>query len=283
MVRGPAGARVGLTEEKERLEKELSRLSAAFRKESKTAALTPEQLRQSLPANVALVDFLEYTHQQPDPERKGHWKRERRLTAFVVRADRAIVRLDLGAVQPIAAAIDQWRGTLKRVRPIQGENDSAAQLRRLIWQPLEAHLDGAETVLISPDGCLARLPFAALPGKEEGKYLLEEIGLAVVPVLQLLPEMLTESRPPANEKPSLLLLGDADFDAVPGGDGTVGRTAPSPERGSTRREWKRAGPDARSFTIRDARARLLDGRSRWAGATEAELGQQTAVNVTCIL
>ena len=67
--------------------------------------------------------------------------------------------------------------------------------------PLEKHLAGAKIVLISPDGPLCQLPFAALPGKDPDKYLIEEIALAVVPVPQLLPELLgTERKSAANRR-----------------------------------------------------------------------------------
>ena len=45
---------------------------------------------------------------------------------------------------------------------------------------MEEHLGDVTTVLVSPDGDLARFPLAALPGKAAGTYLLEERALAVV-------------------------------------------------------------------------------------------------------
>jgi len=65
-------------------------------------------------------------------------------------------------------------------------------------------------------GPLNQLPFAALPGKKEGTYLLEEVALAIIPVPQMLPELLAKRDPArADTPPSLLALGDVDFEANP--------------------------------------------------------------------
>jgi tetratricopeptide (TPR) repeat protein len=205
-----------LSEEKERLEADLADRSAAFRQQRELARLTPRQLQEALPPDTALVDFLEYTRFSPPAAGKGPWQRERRLAAFVVRPD-SVVQRDLGPAQPIADAVGQWRLTLKRRAPAEGDADPATKLWRLVWEPLEPHLRGAKIVLVSPDGALTRLPFAALPGADPEKYLIEEVGIAVVPVPQFLPELLAPSdKDKAPPGPALLLVGDVDFGATPG-------------------------------------------------------------------
>ena len=208
-----------LTERKEHLEGELARRSAAFRRERAQQATTPGQLQAALPPGTALVDLLEYTHNEPPAEGKGRWRTEARLVAFVVRPDRPIARLDLGPVAPIAAAVDRWRATYGRLTP--REDDSAATLRQRLWAPLELYLEGMPTVLVSPDGDLARLPLAALPGKEPGSYLLEERAIALLPA-QLLPELMK----PADDRPGstegLLVVGDVNYGADPGSANPTG-------------------------------------------------------------
>ncbi len=119
--------------------------------------------------------------------------------------------VDLGPVAPLAEAIDTWRETFGM------SPDGAAAgrlLRKRIWEPLEPSLDKAKLVLVSPDGVLGRLPLAALPGKEQGSYLLEEYRLAMIPVPQLLPALVSELGR-KEHKGGLLLMGDVDYDAEP--------------------------------------------------------------------
>ena len=220
-----------LTERKDLLEEKLTRQSAAFRAARAAAQRTPEQLQAALPRDAALIDVLEYTHSSPPPERKGDLKREPRLIAFVVRPDRPIVRVELGPLAPIQAAIDDWRPILRSPQPApQDEQDGpAARLRRLVWSHLEEHLAGVATVLVSPDGPLGLVPLGALPGKKAGSYLIKDYTLALVPVPRLFGDdesVAADGPKPATahaEAPSLLLVGDIDYGADPGASATAAR------------------------------------------------------------
>jgi tetratricopeptide (TPR) repeat protein len=198
-----------LTQEKEELESRLSGLSRTFREQHRQGDLTPAHLQQVLPADAALVDFLFYTHHDPtQTERSKRW--QRRLSAWVVRPNQAVVRIDLGPAAPLEQAATAWRQALTRRGSAGG---AGRNLHRLLWQPLAKHLGGVKTVLISPDGVLGTVPFAALPGRKEGTYLIEDVALAVVPVPQLLPQMLAPVPKEKRLKPSLLLVGDVNFDS----------------------------------------------------------------------
>lgn len=189
-----------LTDKKERLESELARRSSDFRQLRQQARRSPQQLQQVLPPEVALVDFLEF------------WRsRERHLAAFVVRLNN-LQLLDLGPVEPIEEAFRQWQTTLaRRTRPLTGPDDPAGKLRACLWQPLESHLQGAHTVLLSPDGLVGRLPLGALPGSRPDRYLLEERAIVLVSVPQLLPELLARPAPSFPADASLLLVGDVHY------------------------------------------------------------------------
>src|SRR5262249_2094557 len=128
----------------------------------------------------------------------------------------------------------QWRGQLVRGnagRPF------GTEMKELIWSPLEKHLDGAKVVLVSPDEAFAGVPFAALPGTKPGTYLIEDLALAVVPVPQMLPQMLRPVDKSKRLKPSLLVVGDVDYEkAGAGAKVDVGdRGAPL----GVRRDWAR--------------------------------------------
>ena len=151
-------------------------------------------------------------------------KVERRLIAFVVRPDRPIARVELGPLAPIRAAIDDWRPILRREQPAPQDEPGgpAARLRRLVWSPLEEHLAGVATVLVSPDGALGLVPLEALPGKAAGSYLIEDYTIALVPVPRLFGDgeaVAAEGPKPATAQakaPSLLLVGDVDYGGDPG-------------------------------------------------------------------
>jgi len=213
-----------LTERKDQLEEELTRRSTVFSAARAEARRTPEQLQAALPRDAALIDVLEYTHSSPPLERKGKMKFEGRLVAFVVRPDRPIARVELGPLAPIRTAIDAWRPILRREKPAPQDEPGgpAARLRRLVWSPLEEHLAGVATVLVSPDGALGLVPLGALPGQVAGSYLIEDYALALVPVPRLFGAggaVAADGPKPAlarAEMPSLLLVGDVDYGGDPG-------------------------------------------------------------------
>jgi CHAT domain-containing protein/Tfp pilus assembly protein PilF len=242
-----------LTQHKEDLEGQLSRLSATFRDQHKQADLRPTHLQQALPADTVLVDFLFYTHHDhTQTERSKRW--QRRLLAWVVRPSKAVVRIDLGAAQPIEQAVTAWRQALTRRGAASA---SGRALHKMLWQPVAKHLDSVKTVLVSPDGALAQMPFAALPGRKEGSYLIENVAVAVVPVPQLLPQLLAPVAKEKRLKPSLLVIGDVNFDStqttVASGDD---RGVP---RGSLKSWGKLDATSAEADAVRGSFSRLFKG------------------------
>ncbi len=178
-----------LTAQKEALEAELALLSAEYREAGGRVA--PATLAAALPAGAVLVDYLFHSGG---------------LSAFVVRKGSAPARVGLGPGAPIAEAIVAWRRALEAGRDDRG---AAGKLRRLVWDPLRDHLAGVGVILVSPDGPLTRLPFAALPGSKADTFLIEEAALAVLPIPQALPGLLR----PAAGPPSLLAVGGVAFGA----------------------------------------------------------------------
>jgi CHAT domain-containing protein/Tfp pilus assembly protein PilF len=207
-----------LSQRKDKLEAELSRRDTGFREAQEVARRTPEQLQGALPKDAALIDFLVYIAFQPPTNRKGEFQRERRMLAFVVRSDRPAARVDLGPAAPIQKAIDAWRPLLIKGGTCDAATDGAQAVRRLIWAPLESHLDGITTVLVSPDGPISLVPLAALPARDPTRYLIEERSIAVVPVPRIFGTAASPASPgkdtgPKTEEshPSLLLAGDIEY------------------------------------------------------------------------
>ncbi len=135
------------------------------------------------------------------------------MVAFVVRPrQKEVVLVPLGSSLALADLIDRWRNSYGAGKALAaGAMDPGAALRKRLWEPLAEHLGGVNVVLVSPDGPLNGFPWAALPGSKAGTFLAHEYAFAVVPVPQLLPELLRGQPRSANEQPSLLLAGGIDF------------------------------------------------------------------------
>jgi tetratricopeptide (TPR) repeat protein/CHAT domain-containing protein len=195
-----------LTAKKDKLEADLSRKSSAFL--AATKKITLEDFVASLPADAALVDYLEFLYSEPSKTKTGQLDWRRSMLAFVVRPGEPVKMFNLGEVAPVTEAIDTWRLGYGMSSDAQ---QAGKRLRELIWQPLLPAIGDAKLVFISPDGALGRLPFAALPGEKVGSYLLEDHRLALVPVPQLLPALVDDSGRKQLAK-ELLLVGGVDYD-----------------------------------------------------------------------
>jgi CHAT domain-containing protein len=161
-----------LTDKQENLERELSALLPEIARQKALAKLGPGDLINQLPTAAVFVDFVQYVHchkgQPPGP----------RYLAFVVAPGRPLRCVELGDAGPINQAIDSWRRGIDR-REASG---APAKLRELVWDKIDQGLPpSTRTIYLAPDGDLARLPFAALSGKQSGTVLLEDYLLALVP------------------------------------------------------------------------------------------------------
>lgn len=215
-----------LTQRKEELERELARRSEPFRQQQLLKQITPTDLAACLPADVALVDIAQVNTWKVDSLGSAQIQ-SARYQAFVLRkADGPpgyrLSSVPLGPADAIDEQVRAWRQSLTREALARSPLDSARsvptastssperQLRQLIWEKLEPHLSGCTTVLIVPDGALARVPWGALPGKKEGSYLLEDCAVATVSTGQEVYDLLTAKRvAPASR---LVLVGGVDYD-----------------------------------------------------------------------
>ena len=196
-----------LSEKKEKLEKELAKQIPSLN----LAKVTPTALLNLVASEVILIDIFQYIHSSLPKQGNDEQVLESRYAAWVIRKDKPIVRLELGSAEDINKLVFQWRSSLStRKSPSEGPQDPALALREKIWLPIAKHLDGAKTVIISPDGMLGTLPFTALPGEDIKKYLIEERNIAVVPFLQTLPDLLTKKENTGIA--SMLALGDVAYD-----------------------------------------------------------------------
>jgi len=211
-AQGVAARIRSLSDERAGLERQLSERSEAFRSIQSRSRVGADEVRAALPEGVALIDIVDYFHVESRAhEQEGH-SSEQRVVAFVVRPERQdVVIVPHGPSKELAGLIDRWRTTYGSGKAPAGAADPGAELRKRLWQPLAEHLRGVKVVLVSPDGPLHGLPWAALPGSKKGTFLIHEHAFAVIPVPQLLPELMKASPRPAGEPPSLLLAGGIAF------------------------------------------------------------------------
>jgi CHAT domain-containing protein/tetratricopeptide (TPR) repeat protein len=235
-----------LSDRKDELERDLAQKSDEFRRDKSLLQMEPAELQRCLPPDVALVDFLEYEHSSLPAGGKGAPVHEPRMVAFVVRKDRPIERFELGPIDVLSTAIDAWRKNIQLdvIEPVASAPPARFSgtpehfLKQRLWTPLKKSLEGATTVLISPDGVLNQIPLAALPGEKPGTYLIEELTLVNVPVPRLLPFLL---KGPKQRRPqqlpgdqSLLLVGNVKYGGDPGRPDGVMVAGRSAVRGSDR-------------------------------------------------
>lgn len=186
----------GATAERERLTLELTRAVAPLRPALERLELGMKEVQASLGPDTALVDFL----------RVGA-----RYFAWIVRATGEPVRIDVGAVDAIDGATKVFLDDVARGRDVA---EGGAALRARVWTPVAAALgDGVARVVICPDGALATVPFAALPGKTRGTFLLDDLAVSYV--------MNAQDLVPWKDAPPLgtgaLLVGGVDYERADGG------------------------------------------------------------------
>ncbi|MEO0455983.1 MAG: tetratricopeptide repeat protein [Cyanobacteria bacterium P01_A01_bin.114] len=146
------------------LENTLAQHSAEFRVE--VEPVTVAAVQAQLPQDAALVEIIRYA---PFDFEHNSWQ-PLRYAAYVLRADEAEQTVDLGDADTIDQAVRELRWAVRapglQIRPV------ARQLDALIMQPIRAQLGDANHLLLSPDGQLNLLPFAALID-EHNQYLIE--------------------------------------------------------------------------------------------------------------
>ena len=218
--------------QKERLEKQLATVNPATKRVLSIRDAKVEDLLKVLPSKTAVVDLSVLWDWRPIEKKitlKQDGTEETRVVkdleptlvydAFILRSDHDADRgalakwVQLGEAQPINEAVTQWRSQLTGEQSrISEKSDPAATLRKLVWSKLEPHLEGCHTVIILPDGDLHKLPWAALPGREPGTYLIEDYAIATANYGQQLFGLLSDEAPQGNQ---LLVAGGIKYDQKP--------------------------------------------------------------------
>ena len=207
----------------EQLQAEIGKLESDLAAKSPLAAadlaqrkVTTERLAGLLPKDSVLVEFVKI---RDVDWTKGKLTHKQRYLAFVLRPGQTVDLVDLGQADTLDT---QGKALLEKLK--QGESNAERGLYDLIWKPLAPRIGSATQVVISPDGLLNLIPFAALMDPN-GKYLVESLEFSYV----------TSGRDLARTQPfqpeaDLFLAANPDFNKA----NATPQPAPDPTPGKSR-------------------------------------------------
>jgi CHAT domain-containing protein len=145
--------------------------------------VTAPMVAERLPRDGALVEFARI--RDWDEAKKG-WADTQRYLAFVLTPDTRVVLVDLGEAARIDAAINKaltiiGNAALRQNLQAHARQGDAvlSELYGLLLQPLEPAIGSRQRLIVSPDGELNKVPFAALR-TPDGHYLVEQRTLSYV-------------------------------------------------------------------------------------------------------
>jgi CHAT domain-containing protein/tetratricopeptide (TPR) repeat protein len=213
--------------DKDDAERALAADSADARTEVARSSIGLDSVRRALPPRTALVGYVQYARSIPSALRDGP-EPVSSYAAFVALADKADAALvQLGPAAEIDRLISEWRREVVR-HGVQAQGSTAGsalasraageRLRRTIWDPLGAALQGVTRIFVVPDGAVNLVALAALP-VGDSSYVVEQAA----PIYYLSAERDVVVMPEAARAGSagMLALGGAAFDGVPSANGPV--------------------------------------------------------------
>ena len=156
-----------LSQQQEQLETELSNRSVEFRQE--VAPITLAAVQEAIPRDAVLLEWFRYEPFNPKAkDEKAKWDKPRYVVYVLKREGKPVV-VDVGEAEAIETLVLDFRKALSDPKSAFVK-EVAQELSEKLLEPLRSQLGDPERLLISPDGALNLLPFAALLD-DKGKYL----------------------------------------------------------------------------------------------------------------
>lgn len=197
-----------VADEKESRERELAIMARPYLPEGQIIDAASVQAR--IPADTVLLDFVYYTELGPPQNGRGRLSRTRKLAVFVVHQEGDVQFISLGPSYAIEQSVDAWLESLRSHNTNNATVDAqAAEVARSLWEPLKSAIGNKRMVLIAPDGPICFVPFAALPGKGPGTYLIEDFTIGYVPSVRQWLDLL--DRHDDARVDGMLAVGDVDY------------------------------------------------------------------------
>jgi CHAT domain-containing protein len=181
------------------IEVELSARNAWFRAQTQPVSL--DSVQAELPSDSALVEFAYFTPVDPKTEKS----KPPRYLVYLLATRGKVKWIDLGEAAMIDRAVNLWRDALRN--PNRADVKQLARaLDERVMQPVRALLGDTRRLLISPDGSLNLIPFAALVD-EQDRYLIERYSISYFATGRDLLRLQT----PHPSKGGPLVLANPDF------------------------------------------------------------------------
>lgn len=206
-----------LWERQTSLEKEKEKAEAEFGKVNPLHPIQPEpatvaSVRKNLTDSAeetALVEFTVYHRQRTAPESNNL----RRYAAYVLTKSGEPNRIELGDANAIEGLVNALRPMLRNKNSTEvAVKRLARQLDHLVMEPVRASLgEKTRRLLISPDGELNLIPFAALVD-EGNQYLVKRYSITYLTSGRDLMRLQT----PQSSKSQPLLVGNPAFGEISG-------------------------------------------------------------------
>lgn len=164
-----------LEEESRSLESQLSEKSAGYKRATKEVSIAT--VRAAIPRGAALIEIVAFRPLDP-LYRTMSDQEQQHYIAYVLHGDGSAepVAIDLGLSAPIDEQALALRAAISN--PQADPIARASRLYERVLAPLEPHLRGKTHLIVSPDGALNTIPFAAM--RKNDAYLVSQYTFTYV-------------------------------------------------------------------------------------------------------
>ena len=203
--------RKALRAQGENLEKKLYRLLP----EMQPRIIEIEQVANAIPRDGILLEYQRYFPFNPRKATKDNRWEEARYLALTLNSKGKIEAIDLGLAQPIEDKIQQALTASESLPEFATDLKNAQDLWRevgeLVVKPLKESIGDAETLFISPDAELNRIPFAALSSHKDDQLLSDVVDIRLLTTGRELLDLAKESKS-TKQKP--LVVANPAFNLI---------------------------------------------------------------------
>ncbi|SEM80672.1 CHAT domain-containing tetratricopeptide repeat protein [Nitrosomonas marina] len=199
-----------LEREASRLEDQISKKSAAFL--AQIQPVTMDAVQQAIPKDAVLIEYVRYQPFNPRASIKKQWG-DARYAAYILKSQDDPETVDLGDAKTIEKLISDFRDNLNDSRK-DTVYHTARKLDALIMEPLRKFTGNIKNVLVSPDGALNLIPFAALMDGNDQFLIKQHHFTYLSSGRDLLRVGAQTGNNTANRQPPAI-FADVDFGVVP--------------------------------------------------------------------